>query len=196
MFVAYRLMPESRLRRLGRVPIASLADDQRGKIRGTVHELDDSLRTPLTGQPCVYYRVEARARVRSAAGGNRVGHVVLAEVECMPFALEDDTGTAIVDPAGARVRDPWSSAIGNARRFDAARITELLDRFDIGAARSDEMYFVETFIPIGETLDVIGAGTREADPDGTAGSYRTTGTRVRIAHTPRSALWLMKPRRT
>lgn len=76
---------------------------------------DGPLEAPISGRPCVWYRVveiERRAHRRSGGGGRRSHrrtevreHVVRDEASTAPFTLIDDHGEVTVRPAGADVRD-------------------------------------------------------------------------------------------
>ena len=184
----HRTRLDSRMRRAKRVAIAALREDQRARISGTVQQLDAFLTAPLTGRPCVGYRVEARYRIDAT----KRGRVTISKSNGVPFLLADDTGSVVVEPAGAEVH-MWPDVFAAADEFDAERIRAFLDRYPRQAMYRRRLYFYESVIVAGATIDVIGAGNREADPDGAAASYRSTPTRMRLVHAPRSPMWIVKP---
>jgi hypothetical protein len=98
-------------------PIASLRPGSAAKVRGRViaRDLIDS---PLRGEPCVYYRylVEEWRASRAYVGGT--WNPAQFDEAIAEFYIVDDTGRALVLPAGAEVvcRAAHSEEVGYQRR--------------------------------------------------------------------------------
>jgi hypothetical protein len=147
-----------------------------------------TLTAPLSGAECVWYAVRASERFWAygpgPAGPRKVERTVeAAEHVSGPLAIEDDTGSALVDPTGARLLlgDPAFSGFdardgGDGRLY--ARMTELLGapprlrhrRMTIG------LLVEEWAIVAGEELRVVGrASGRDGAVAPNAGAGDGTG---------------------
>ena len=80
------------------------------EVSGTVQPADDVLESPFTETPCVLYEYaveEKRTRTQST-GKTTTTHTEWVEIDsgrrAVPFRLADDTGSVLVDPAGADLR--------------------------------------------------------------------------------------------
>lgn len=81
-----------------------------------------NLHTPLTGVPCVWYRLREYERRRDSEGKERWTQVGDTSSGPVPFYLDDETGRVLIDPLGAkmkpthrqeldgRARTPWGPA--------------------------------------------------------------------------------------
>lgn len=134
---------------------------------GRALALDETLRAPLSGRPCVHYIVtveEKRHRRKSS-----YWKTIIKEARTVAFALEDDSGRAIVDATAARIALDFDgrSTSGTfddpseAERAFLARHGEKGQGWIFNRA----LRYREAVIAEGETIAVLGAGTREPDPD-------------------------------
>src|SRR5262249_36836596 len=140
-------------------------------VVGTVRPLARRLlEAPLTGRLCVYYAV----RIDEIRPRGDLDRELGRAAESLPFALADGGELAIVDPAHAQIAAAWDHASSSAAAFDAdARQRALLadhgliDRnwFNTAAVRYREAVIVED-----ERVAVLGAATREPDPEGAPGA--------------------------
>ncbi len=138
------------------------------RVRGEVKHLERELKAPLSGRPCVYWRVQAsvqrwseprgRYRTRQAYWQDTVDHS-----EGVPFVLADATGQCAVDPALG------TAAIGTPKRLDVQRgqampsamAVMLTDQqVTIDEIRGEVWRFEEQIVGVGQTVVVVGAGRR------------------------------------
>jgi len=178
------------LRAAPRVEIASFPEGAPARIVGRIAD-GVHLTAPLTRRTCVFYE----ATVRSSE--NNRARPIVREVRHVPFAVEDATGRAVVDPTGA---DFAVQTYSTARTgFDGPSATEaaLLARNGFDHMRTvlgRTLYFEERALQVGETVAVYGFGVREPDPDG---ATRATGYReavptvVHISRSKRQPLLLI-----
>lgn len=177
-YVLYRLIfrsPEELQRRALRQaklwPIGELPEGTCGRLVGTVRAIDRTLTAPLTGRACVWYRVSISAP--GAVAEMSADVVLVREEQAERFALEDDSGVAIVDPAGAQLerrRRGVYDRDSNRRPSERERaiLTAHGEQWE-GALGPRSLSFHEMIVEVGETICVAGTGTREADPDAARG---------------------------
>jgi len=166
------------LRKHSLQPVAEIPEGTPGKFAGIVEPFEGLTRAPISGIPCVYFQLVVRREPenkRSAGTGT-----VFEDRGGVPFIVRDASGTAVVDPA-------------NARTLVTGRTTELrdadaLEAYLVGKGRSTSWFlspdiaYRESLIEPGDTVEVLGAGTRDADPDGAPDGYRgAMPTRLRVA---------------
>jgi hypothetical protein len=151
------------------------------RVRGEVKHLERELKAPLSGRPCVYWRVQAsvqrwseprgRYRTRQAYWQDTVDHS-----EGVPFVLADATGQCAVDPTLG------TAAIGTPKRLDVQRgqvmpsamAVMLTDQqVTLDEIRGEVWRFEEQIVGVGQAVVVVGAG-RRAQRSGVHGetSYR------------------------
>jgi hypothetical protein len=172
-----RALGRAKLWRIGELP-----EDTVGRVVGTVRAVGGTLKAPLTGRACVCYRVTA---------DDPTGQTAIRDQRGLPFALEDSSGRALVDPDGAALdrRAAYDSSSSSTRGLTRPE----LDFLEANGAPSRDWIFGreltlrEEIVEDGETICVAGAGVREADPDAAVGEgYRNAlATRVRLASSPR-----------
>lgn len=181
-----------RLARAPRVTIAAFPEATPARIVGRVVD-GERLTSPLCGRPCVFYEVIVQQRRQSSQSSG--WRTIIHETRAIPFAIDDGTGHALVDPEGATlvvVKD----ASSHSGAFDDATPAEegFLARHNLrskGWLFNKKLRYREGALEIGETIAVCGVGVREPDPDGAA---RVTGyrdappTRLRLARSARSPL--------
>lgn len=155
--------------------IGDMPDGVLGRITGRVRPLGEPLRAPLTNRACVCFVAEVASDF--VPGTYR-------EVHAIPFVIEDDTGTAIIDPAGAAFDVPLATTGACGRAIATPAEAEMFARRGHGPTlRLEDWTFREGVIEAGATVAVLGTGDREPDPsapmDG-AGVYRAMPTRLRL----------------
>jgi E3 ubiquitin ligase len=147
--------------------IAELGDDELGKVVGRARGLDEMLAAPLTGRHCVYF--VATVEEHRSSGKSSHWKTVIREARGVPFMLEDDSGRAIVDSTAARIAIDFDGK-SQSGTFDDPTPAEqaFLARHGQkgqGWVFNKGLRYREAVIEDGETIAVLGAGTREPDPD-------------------------------
>ncbi len=187
-WASHHLSASQRTRRqLGQAPtkrIAELGDNDLGKVVGRTRGLGEILEAPLTGRRCLYFI----AVVEERQDASEIAHweTALREARGVTFMLEDDSGRALIDATDARIALDFDGR-GQSGTFDDPTPTEkaFLDRHgeqSEGWLRNRNMRYREAVIEEGQTIAVLGAGTREPDPDGRpTATYRGDApTRLRL----------------
>jgi hypothetical protein len=170
-------------------PIGDLPPNTFGRVTGVANPVDHPLIAPLTGRPCVYYRVTVENNSAPEESA-----IVVGESSGVPFLLEDDSGIAVVDPAGAEVTvdfDHWaqSGIYGGASAAQEALLVRH-GRRSRGPVFDDPLTYREAILGVGETVSVVGAGVREPAP---GEPYRAAGaTFVRMHGPPRIGLLIQR----
>lgn len=112
-------------------PLTKIAELKEGlaKIHGKVVAHDKLLRTPLSGQKCVYYHVLVQETQTSGSGQNRtVTHIThVNDKKCVDVSVKDDTGEADVDLSKAEVIAQASSS----RKSDRALNEQLNEMYGL-----------------------------------------------------------------
>jgi len=173
------------LRNTPRRPIAEAGEGRPCRVLGVVAP-GRTIDAPLSGRPCVYFRVHVAERVGE-------GIRFFAEDEGgIPFVVVDDTGPALVDPrpAVSTLEEDFSATSGPGAPADG-RIGAFLARI----GRTDEivggyrhLQYWEAIVEPGETVSVLGIGARELDPgavERVAGYRVEAPTRLRIGGSAR-----------
>jgi hypothetical protein len=112
----------------------------------------------LTGQPCYYY--EAVAWQLRQSGRNRQWQKVADERLCVPFFVEDGTGSVPVDPQGAQLdlhcnfKDQLSNSFFGSRDMIPENISKFLLRNGIDGSQSTK--FEEYCIKPDDPMFVLG----------------------------------------
>lgn len=158
IYASYYLSSRSvifrKLRKLPRSPIAQAAENQLVRIVGTVRQLEPPVIAPVTGEPCVYYKVHIEQRSHDG------WRTVVDEADGAPFWIEDESGHAIVDPLAAEI------TTRHLRFLPALRRDPILDPY-LARHRlfmKHRLRIREMRISVGETIAVMGTGTGERDP--------------------------------
>ena len=188
-FAARRMRRQ--FRRAPAFAIAELPEDTPGKLVGVARAFTEApLVAPLSGRPCVYYSIEIQElRAYGHAGG-----AFVTEQAGISFVLEDAGGRAVLDPRAAVISVVFDHHTQSKAAFDATREQrELLARHDLIQRdwfMTESMAYREAIIGIGERIAVLGAGTREPDPDAPrAAAYRAEPpTRLRLTGSPQHPL--------
>jgi len=168
------------LRGAPRVSIAEAPEGEVVRLQGRV-VAGETLEAPLTGRRCVYYF----AIVEEESGGDWRERA--REYDGVPFAIDDGSGRAIVDPANARV-DVDLDRASRSGTFDepTPRETAFLERHGLrgtGWIFNKNLRYREGVFEVGEPIAILCQPVREPDPDAAArvGGYRNAApTRLRI----------------
>jgi hypothetical protein len=164
--------------------IQELRDDELGKVVGRARALDEALMAPLSGRRCVYF--VATVEEHRSTGKTSYWKTIIRETRGVPFMLEDDSGRALIDATAARVAVDFDGK-SNSGTFDDPTPEEktFLERHGHkgqGWIFNRTLRYREAVIADGEMIAVLGAGTREPDPDAPpAEAYRGDApTRLRL----------------
>jgi len=157
------------LRAAPRVQIADFPEGVPARIVGRIAD-GDHLTAPLTGRACVVYQAIVQQYANDRDGGS--WRTILRETRHVPFAIEDGTGRALVDPTGADLVVEIDSTTQSGTFDDAtAAEADFLARHGLtskGSVFNKRLRYREGALELGETIAVYGFGTRELDPDGAA----------------------------
>ncbi len=159
--------PASRLKRqlrgAPRFALAELSEATLGRVVGRAAVLRDQLTAPLTGRACVHYI----AKVEQQQG--KSWRTIITEERGVPFVLDDGTGRAIVEAQHARIALDFDSRSSSGTFDDPTEIERaFLDKHGQtgqGWIFNKQLRYREAIIEVGETVAVLGAGTREPDPE-------------------------------
>lgn len=173
-------------------PIRELRDDELGKVVGKARALDAVLTAPLSGRPCVYFI--ATVEEHRSSGKTHYWRTIIKEMRGVAFVLEDSSGRAIVDATAARIAIDFdgrsqSGTFDDPTEAERAFLARHGERGE-GWIFNRRLRYREAVIEEGETIAVLGAGTREPDPDAPpTEAYRGDApTRLRLTSSPRYPL--------
>lgn len=131
-------------------------------VSGIARRAERTIEAPITGRDCLAYgwRVSDLRTVRGLDGSVRTRQYdVGTDRDAVPFLVEDDTGSVLVDPTGAELRlaEEW---VREPARDPVERADVLTGGDQLGGeARAREYY--ESRLDVGETVTVggqVGAG--------------------------------------
>jgi hypothetical protein len=138
----------------------------------------------------VFYRVEIEERGPFRMNNGRLA----SEQNFVPFVLEDRRHHAVIDPTDAWIEVRCDHATESKAYFDADSTQRaLLQRYglvDRNWFDTTSLRFAESIIGVDHVISVIGAGTREPDPElAPQGVYREgSATRIRLTSSARFPL--------
>jgi len=170
-----------RFRLADKYTLDKLPEDTHGKVRGHATAFEEPLFAPLSGRPCLVWVVEVYA-IQLDTRPLCVGR----EVRLSRFRLSDAGWHAIIDPSDAELHLVMDHKADSVSAYDAtAAQKQILESTGVTARDMTEirkLEYREAVIEIGEAITVLGAGTREADPEAqVAGGYRgEPQTRLRL----------------
>jgi len=185
--------PPNRARRRARRTERALAARQRtwiseahGPVRvtGRIHRDAKLLEAPLSGRPCVVYELVID---ELSSGSPSLWQRFLDLRQACPFLLEDDSGTARIDTAGAGFvalihdRVGVTSGIYPGNHLELSMVLEscgVLPMTWLGRWRP--LRYAEGVLEPGELVTVGGNGAREIDPGGDRPSVRSPPQRLVI----------------
>jgi hypothetical protein len=150
-----------------RAAVADFVDGETAMVVGRVATGADTLRSPITGKHCVFYRLLVEAPMRVG----QEPETLLETGEGVDFFVEDETGRARVLVAGADVslvKHPIDSQEAIDRGIDSRVPAELAQGLN-----PHRMSFFEGRLDAGELVAVRGRGHwRTAAAGGSGGGYR------------------------
>ena len=156
----------ARMQRANAASIADLTESADACIVGIVRAIE-VLQSPGTGRACVAYRF------RDSEGNDQQRGV--------PFLIEDDTGRALIEPAGAVLVLTVRQGEGILRSVVGS---QYLRKHGLGT-------HVEQCVDVGARIYVIGTCARELDPSAPDALYRDSpASRLRFAQHDAVALIL------
>lgn len=166
--------------------IAEMTDDMRGKVVGTARAVGELLEAPLSKRPCIAYAVTVLEHSRHSGGK-------IHETRCASFVLEDGSGRALVDATDAHIAITGGGNVQSGSLDDPSMAAELFlqrhGRHAYDGAITRRLYR-EAVVFDGDRIAVLGAGTREPDPDAqpTAEYRGDQPTRLRLTSSPKHPL--------
>ena len=180
-----------RLRTAPTFTLGELPEAQIGRVIGRASALRQQLVGPLSGRPCVCYT--ARVEQHHSTGNSNYWKTIISETRVVPFVLEDGTGRAIVDATGAKIMLDFDARSQSGTFDDPTEAErEFLARHGQqgqGWVFNKHLRYREAIIGLGETIAVLGAGTREPDPNAAPTDYRgAQPTLVRLTSSARYPL--------
>ncbi|MEO7096218.1 MAG: GIDE domain-containing protein [Polyangiales bacterium] len=163
--------------------LAAIPESTEGRFSGVVAPFGaGTMNAPISGKPCVYFELVVQRVLQRGTG--RAHDVLFEDRGGVPFIVRDDSGSAVVDPTNARVAVE-ATATTELRDADALEAYLVSKGYSTSWFLSSDVSYNERLIEVGETVHVIGAGTREPDPDSAPEGYRgAMPTRLRIADSP------------
>lgn len=139
--------------------VAELPEVTIGRLVGLAKPIDGKTVTaPLSGRTCLAYFVRVSDQT-PGTGGDESDLELAAESGGAPFLLEDDTGTAIIDPEGARcvlTIDDKASTSGKTTHNQRA----FLKRYAAKDLAHDWIRWYEGIVSVDERIAVVGYGIR------------------------------------
>ncbi len=156
------------LRDTPRRTIGDFSEREPGKVVGTLSYLGEPLRSPLTGRTCAYYEIHVEEYRSSGKSGT--WYTMIKESQGQDFSLEDQSGYAIVNPVGASLAITVDSHTRSGSFDDPTD----LERSFLNAHGRDgkawvfnkKVRYKEGVLEAGESVAVLGRGTKEPDPSG------------------------------
>ena len=143
-----------------RTPIDTIAsaDEQNTiHIRGMVHSLVP-LTAPLTGRPCVYYRIELAVYGRGVLDAARVCN----------FTVRDDTGVAHARPDCAQFIDVVADMFKMGRASELSdQVRTVLKQHEISIPEVAGIELREAIVGLDKPIALLGNAVREPDPERT-----------------------------
>lgn len=171
-----------RFRKTPAFALDALPEDTFGRITGAAAVFDGrQLVAPISQRPCVYWVVE----IVEDVGEDWPSSLILVQQEGVPFVVHHEGHRAIVDPEDATVSLAFDHAADpqgllRANNEQKAVLARYLPHRDF--THTHVLRMREAVIELGETVTVLGSGTREPDPEALpSAAYRDAGqTRLRL----------------
>lgn len=166
------------LRAMRAVPLRRIADVKGGEKVRIVGEVEAprTLRAPLSGRACAYWRVTVREQ--RGSGKSRRWVTIIDEQEGVDFFLRDGMAKALIKTAHAQaVLDQDGRYVSGFMRDAPPELEVFLAQrghSSKGWFFNKNMQYREGIVEPGETVAAVGVGRWERDPDEepTAGGYR------------------------
>lgn len=163
-----------------RFSLADMPENTFGKVVGRARPEDKRLlEAPLSGRLCVYYETYLDAMYNGS-----LVRTLASEQAGLAFAVEDDTGRALVDPANAFMSTGIDHVSQSTLYMASLREAAIQKRAGVSLAKLgmfvDGFRYREAIIEADERIAVFGGGVREPDPAGRTESYRGQGVPTRL----------------
>ena len=154
------------------------------EVKGNVKQLDDVLTAPMSGDTCVYYKYTVE-KSHVEGRGQRRWDVIADGEDSIPFVLEDETASVVVDPKDAMIEvdddfrietstdDP---TLPDSLKTFIGRSYQLSD--NEGRPLRDRVRIREAYIGIDDELYVLGSAM--SNPGVESGSALQGSERVMI----------------
>jgi hypothetical protein len=140
--------------------VADLPEVTIGRIIGVARPLDGkTVIAPLSGRICLAYFVRVSDKTYGDGQHQQPDLELAAESGGTPFLLEDETGTAIIDPDGARCVLAIDDKMGTTGDTND-RQRAFLERYAAHDLTHDWIRWYEGIVSAGERIAVVGYGTR------------------------------------
>lgn len=171
-----------------RASMADAPEAARVHLVGTIAD-GEHLIAPISRRPCVYYAIMIEEDLGTA------WQVVYTDQRAVPFVVEDGTGRALIDAAGAEIEVDAGRRVGTLDRpaLEALGPTSAIRLSGNSALRGPRLRYREVAFAVGATIAVIGTAVREPDPDAiksVTGYREGPPTRLRLGRSAAHALWL------
>jgi hypothetical protein len=192
------------LSRAPRVPIATYPDGVFARVVGRI-VCREHLSAPLTGRTCVFYDAIVEVYQGDSDTDIESGswQQLIRETRGVPFAVDDGTGVATVDPEGAKLAIEHDERSRSGYRRPPTALAEaflachdersehriITDNTDLRFRR--RLRYREGVLQIGDTVAVYGVGVHELDADSAAraaGYREAPPTRLRLMSSPQAPL--------
>ncbi len=154
------------LRKAPLVRVADFAEGSTGRVVGKVRMLEEHT-APLSGRPCAHYHLFVQVRRSSGRSSHWV--TLINEHRMVDFVVEDETGRAAVETAGARiavVKDAKArSGLFNSASPELQALLEARGHSSKGLLGFNKaMRYSEGVIEEGELVAVYGRASYQRQP--------------------------------
>ena len=141
------------------VPIGELSEGHHARVAGTVRSVGSTIDAPFSGRACVAFYVRVKGQIGPRGTAMKVD---LVEQGGIPFAIEDGSGRAIVDPQHAKLELvlDQDAIVGET----SARANAFCERHGIAISHG-LLHYYEGVIEVGDQVTVLGAGVQVPDPE-------------------------------
>ncbi|MFC4986909.1 E3 ubiquitin ligase family protein [Saliphagus infecundisoli] len=161
------------------------------EIEGVVSATTKALAAPFTGTDCVVYEYTIE-ELRRDKDGDRTWKTIDSGEKRVPFRVEDDTGSVLVEPAGATLRLEHERVVRSpVDETPPAAIGDFLSTLELGGFGIDlgrDRRYIERRIDVGEPVYVFGparhdptASTAAGEVNAVIGHTQERGVRERLA---------------
>lgn len=144
------------LRGYPRTLIAAVREGERVKVVGQIRAVAPLIKSPITGQPCVFYSLS----VKEVIGPEEEREITLASDErCCDFAVIDASGEALVEADGAEMNIPsfWEDR----HHPEAERIARESPFITAGPYWEKRIRYQEAMLCPGSSVAVLGTSRAE-----------------------------------
>ncbi|HEV7556167.1 MAG TPA: hypothetical protein VGO00_11955, partial [Kofleriaceae bacterium] len=159
-------------RRIAATPVDALPEGSLARSIGKVRPSGPWLVAPFSKTPCAYWRFTASVLDYSGTQRRVQWQPLFDDAQTRPFALNDDTGTCIVDPELATVDLAIGSRFHYRRGRIPATVVDVFDRYGVELPHA-AILIEETALAVDTTVGVAGIVRRVDRPDVVESDYRS-----------------------